>query len=208
MPANLTGVTLTAGLPAPQYRHADHLHGDGARRHHLRECRVSIRRPIQLAEWHLGLAHAAARLFDQPDVRLDAVGPAHLHPGGLCPRGGEHAAVQCDGYITYAIQPANLTGVTLTASPRAPQPTGTAITLTAAAQGGIAPANVEYKFVSEYRLTDGTWSAQTLLRDYATTPQCLWTPTLAENYTVVVYARTMGSTEAYNVYGYITYQVK
>ena len=120
---------------------------------------------------------------------------------------GSTAPYAVYSYIAYTIQPANLTGVTLSANKLSGQPTGTPITLTAAAQGGVAPGTVEYKFVSQYRLTDGTWSPATLLQDYSTTPTCVWTPAAAHAYTLVVFARTVGSTASYNVYSYITYSI-
>ena len=86
--------------------------------------------------------------------------------------------------------------------------TGTAITLTAAAQGGIASGNVEYKFVAEYQLADGTWATPMLLRDYATNPMYTWTPSDPLIYTLVVYARVVGSTQPYDVYGYINYAIQ
>ena len=51
---------------------------------------------------HLGDPHAAARLCDESHVHLDADGPAHLHPGGLRPRGGSTQPYVLR-YITYAI---------------------------------------------------------------------------------------------------------
>ena len=99
-------------------------------------------------------------------------------------------------YILYTIQPANLTGVTLSTDPTSPQLTGTTITLTAAAQGGIAPADVEYQFTALYRNADGSWAPTMLLRGYASNPQFVWTPASAENYTLVVAARVVGDTAA------------
>ena len=119
---------------------------------------------------------------------------------------GSTASYVATTYIGYLIQPANLTGVTLSANPSAPQMTGTPITLTAAAQGGIAAGNVEYQFYAQYKLADGSWSPEILIRDWNTNPQCSWTPALAENYYVTVAARAMGST-APVVTTYITYNI-
>ena len=209
LPANLTGVSLSAGLPAPQVT-GTAITLTAAAQGGIASGNVEYKfvAEYQLADGTWATPMLLRDYATNPMYTWTPSDPLIYTLVVYARVVGSTQPYDVYSYINYAIQPANLTGVTLTASPRAPQPTGMAITLTAAAQGGIAPANVEYKFVSEYRLTDGTWSAQTLLRDYATTPQCLWTPTLAENYTVVVYARTMGSTEAYNVYGYITYQVK
>ncbi len=97
--------------------------------------------------------------------------------------------------------------MTLSAAPPSPQQAGTTITLTAAAQGGMAYPNVEYQFVSQYKQADGSWSPDALISDWSTNPQCTWTPATAENYYVSVYARPLGSTAAYVVTTYINYNI-
>ena len=112
-------------------------------------------------------------------------------------------------YITFNITPVNLTGVTLTTSLQSPQSVATQIMLTAAAQGGIAPANVEYQFLAQYSLPNGTYSPLILLRDYATNPLYAWTPTSPQGYyLLIVDARVVGSTVPYNVYAYTPYVIK
>ena len=94
------------------------------------------------------------------------------------PLGGTTA--MANGYIPYTILPNNLTGVTLSVTPPAPQATGTQLTLTAAAQGGIAAGSVEYQFVAQYRNADGSWAPNILISDWNTDPHCTWIPTVAQ----------------------------
>ncbi len=110
--------------------------------------------------------------------------------------------------ISYPIEPANLTGVTLTASSASPQPAGMAIALTATAQGGIASPNVEYQFVAQYKNADGTWAPNILLQDWSTGNQCTWTPTTDEKYYLNVYVRPVGDTAPYAVTTYIVYTIQ
>ena len=110
-------------------------------------------------------------------------------------------------YITYTVRPANLTSVTVTANPSTQQVLGTSIILTAAAQGGIAPGDVQYQFLAEYRNPDGSWATPIMLQDYSTSAQCTWTPLLAHLYTVVINARVVGSTNAYDVESYILFNI-
>ncbi len=120
---------------------------------------------------------------------------------------GDTAPYAVTTYISYNILPANLTAVTLSANPPASQVTGTAITLTATPQGGIAAPNVQYQFVTQYKLIGGAWSPDVLIQDWSTNPQCSWTPLTAENYYVSVYARPVGDTAPYAVTTYITYNI-
>ena len=110
-------------------------------------------------------------------------------------------------YLLYTIQPANLTGVTLSTDPSSPQLSGATITLTAAAQGSIPAADVEYQFTALYQNADGSWAPALLLRGYANNPQFVWTPASAENYTLVVAARVVGDTAPYDVDNYIAYTI-
>ena len=120
---------------------------------------------------------------------------------------GSTALYTVTTYLPYTIQPANLTGVTLSASSAAPQVTGTTITLTASPLGGITYPNVEYQFVAQYNNADGTWAPNILIQDWSTSNQCTWTPVSAENYYLVVYVRPVGSTVAYAVTTYIPYAI-
>lgn len=69
-----------------------------------------------------------------------------------------------------------------------PRPVSTAITWTAYADGGTAP--LEYKFWL-YNSSTLSWS---VLQDYATSSQVIWTPAAAGSYTVQVWVRSTGST--------------
>ena len=70
--------------------------------------------------------------------------------------------------------------MTLSTDLRSPQLDGATITLTAVAQGSIAPADVEYQFTALYRNADGSWAPTLLLRGYASNPQFAWTPARGE----------------------------
>ena len=115
---------------------------------------------------------------------------------------GDYVPYVVTTYITYNIQPANLTGVTLTVSPPSPQQAGTPITFTANAQGGIAFPNVEYQFYVQYKLVNGTCSANILLQDWSTSNLCTWTPTTSQKYYVNVNVRPVGDTTPYAVTNY------
>ncbi len=120
---------------------------------------------------------------------------------------GNTAPYAAETYLAYNVLPTDLTGVTLAASPSAPQYTGKAITLTATVQGGIVYPNVQYQFVAQYKLTNGSWAPNILISDWSTTNQCTWTPTTAENYDVNVYARPVGDMAPYAQTTYITYSI-
>ncbi len=67
--------------------------------------------------------------------------------------------------FTFIDNPAQLTGITLTADPPDPILTGTTIILNATVEGsGIAADNVQYQFVAQYRLSDGSWAPNILLQ--------------------------------------------
>ncbi len=82
---------------------------------------------------------------------------------------------------------AGLSSVNLTASPASPQQVNTAITLRASATGGTT---IEYKF----NVTSPAGTT-TVLRDYATTDNCAWTPTTSGTYSLQVLAREQGTTQ-------------
>ncbi len=121
---------------------------------------------------------------------------------------GDTAPYAVTTYISYNILPANLTGVTLTASPASPLPVNSVITLTAAVQGGITPPNVQYQFVAQYKLANGAWAPNLLMSDWSTSSNCVWNPTTAENYYLNVYARPVGDTAPYAVTTYIVYTIQ
>ena len=110
-------------------------------------------------------------------------------------------------YIPYNIASANLTGVTITANLPSPQAVGTTINLTGAAQGGMSYPNVEYKFVAQYKLPNGTWAPNILIRDYDANPQCTWVASAAAKYYLNVYARPVGDNVPYTVTTYIVYTI-
>ena len=80
-----------------------------------------------------------------------------------------------------------VTSAAYTTNKTAPQPTGTAITFTATATGGVAPN--QFKWL----LKDGT--ATTVLANWSTTNTFTWTPVTANaNYRVSVWVRSAGNT--------------
>ena len=99
-------------------------------------------------------------------------------------------AAQAAAQLAYVINtppPAAVTSATLGASLASPQNTGTAITFTAGAAGGVNP--VQYKFFVQ----QGGGVAQ-MVRDWSATTSYAWTPTTAASYTVTVWARSAGVT--------------
>ena len=68
-------------LPATG-RRGDHPYRGGAGRHCSRRCRVSIHRAIPQCRRQLGADAAAARLCEQPAIRLDTGKRGELHAGG------------------------------------------------------------------------------------------------------------------------------
>jgi probable HAF family extracellular repeat protein len=76
--------------------------------------------------------------------------------------------------------------ITLTAGPGAPQQAGTSIVLTATAEGGVAP----YEF--KWFVADGSTSVT--VQDWSAAESFTWTPAVAGDYQVTVWARSAGST--------------
>ena len=111
-------------------------------------------------------------------------------------------------YISFNILPANLTGVTLTATPPSPQQVGIPLTLTATVQGGITAPNVQYQFYAQYKNADGSWAPNILIQDGSTSNQCTWTPATAEKYYLNVNVRPLGDTAAYAVTTYTVYLIQ
>ena len=118
-------------------------------------------------------------------VRVKAVNSTNLYD------------VQNDLFYTVSGASA-LSGVTLAASPVSPQLVNTPITLTATASGGT---NLEYQFSATL---NGT---ATVLRAYAGTPTCTWTPATAGSYTLQVLARVVGTTQNPNTTGSLSYTI-
>ena len=85
---------------------------------------------------------------------------------------------------SYPVTPGRLSAVALSVSPPAPQHPLTPVTLTASAAGS---GMVEYRF----QVIDGT-GALTVPRDYAAAPSCVWTPAVADTYTLQVLGRLVG----------------
>jgi sulfatase modifying factor 1 len=98
---------------------------------------------------------------------------------------------------------AAVTGVTLSSTPPSPVRVGTAVTLRAVA----TPAGtVAYKF--RVGIKSGASYGWTTLRDYGTTATCPWTPAAAATYSLVVYARTVGSMATYEAFTNLAVTVK
>lgn len=111
--------------------------------------------------------------------------------------------VLCLGLTTMAAQATGiLTAVNLTAAPVTPQPIKTPITLTATPTGG---SNVEYKFRAGYQDTVG-WH-WTELNAYSTSNTLRWAPVDVHIYTLIVWAREVGSKKGYDVTGTLSYRI-
>jgi len=81
----------------------------------------------------------------------------------------------------YAVG-AQLTAVTASAVPTAPQPNNTPITITATATGG---SNIQYQF---WIYNSSATPAWTQLQAYSPTATCVWTPSTFGNYLIAVTA--------------------
>lgn len=102
---------------------------------------------------------------------------------------------------TYNIL-APVSAVNLSVSPAAPRYPDTAITLTATPTDGI---NVEYRFRVGYQSAQGwRW---TDLSNYGPATTCVWTPVETRSYTLVVWAREVGSNSLYTVAGIQPYRI-
>ena len=94
--------------------------------------------------------------------------------------------------VSQALAAATLTSVT--GNVACPVNVGTAVTWTAMATGGTAP--LQYKF-QLYNQTTASWS---LLQDYSTSNQAIWTTTAAGSYNVQVWVRSAGSMVTYEAW--------
>jgi hypothetical protein len=90
-------------------------------------------------------------------------------------------------YVVSAPAVAPVTSATLTPNLASPQIAGASITFKAAAFGGVGPR--QFKFFVQ----PSGGSAQ-VVRDWDTSPNSVWTPATAGNYTVSVWARSAGVT--------------
>ena len=95
------------------------------------------------------------------------------------------------------------TAVTLSPSPASPQSPGTNVTWTAAASGGSG--SYEYQFL--VMNPAGIW---TVARAYSSTPTWIWNTTglATGTYYVQVWARSVGSANAYDVYNGANYRLQ
>jgi hypothetical protein len=103
---------------------------------------------------------------------------------------------------------AHFTVIPLTAIALAPQPgnvpvLGNALTFIATPTGG---AEVEYLFKAGYK--SGAGYIWITLRPYAQDAVCVWTPGEARTWSLVAYAREVGSPKPYDVYRSIAYTVQ
>jgi Tol biopolymer transport system component len=110
---------------------------------------------------------------------------------------------QYDTYIAIPYQVgAGLSAVALATAPRAPQPLGTPVTLTAQATGG---GEIEYRFRAGHKSGTGWfWSD---LTGYQRSATCEWTPASVRAWALVVWARQVGSPRTYDVYTSVPYSV-
>ena len=88
---------------------------------------------------------------------------------------------------------ANVTAVALTVSPSSPQTEDSPITLSAAPTSSTA---AELKFRAGYLDGNNIWQWSDL-SGYSSSASCVWTPTAAQNYIVVAWARDAGSPTTY-----------
>jgi hypothetical protein len=86
---------------------------------------------------------------------------------------------------------AQVTGLTLGVDRPSPQQLGTTVTFTAAASGGAGP--YEYR----YWISRAGAAYEAVSPSYGASETLLWTPAAADSYRVMVYARTQGSTVAF-----------
>jgi Tol biopolymer transport system component len=96
--------------------------------------------------------------------------------------------------VSYTVTPPRPTSVALTVEPRT-RKVGLPVILTAMAAGSD---RVHYQFRLGTRTSTG-WS-WTVLQPYSATATCAWTPTTPGTFTLAVWARAEGSSQAYDVY--------
>ena len=106
--------------------------------------------------------------------------------------------------LGYQVTIPPLTAVALAVTPTAPRPCNTPITLTATPTGG--GGQVQYLFRAGYVDATG-WHWSNVNTGYTTTASCVWTPTAANTYSLVVWARVVGHTTNYDQFASLGYQV-
>lgn len=97
---------------------------------------------------------------------------------------------------------AAISAVSLAVKPETKCLVNSTVTLTATTTGG---GSILYKFRVGY--VSGTTTIWTVLRDFASSPTCTWTPTVARSYTLEVSAKESTSGSPYDSIGTISYQV-
>jgi len=138
-----------------------------------------------LRDWSSSTTLAWGPSLPNPNYRVGAwvrsAGETADQPSGFPANSGSSMS------IAFPIQGPVVTLTSLMANLGAPRPSGTAITVTAAASGGTAP----YQF--KWLLWNGvTW---TMLADWSTSTTFAWTPNTANpNYRVGVWVRSVGET--------------
>ncbi|MHB8708787.1 MAG: hypothetical protein ACYC9I_07920, partial [Desulfuromonadales bacterium] len=115
---------------------------------------------------------------------------------------GSTAAYEAYSSLSYVLTSA-AKAVTLVPNDASPSPVGTAVTFTAAASGGSG--SYEYKFF--YKNPAGVWVTA---QNYAPAATWTWATTglAAGTYQVVVHARNVGSTAAYEAYTSLNYALQ
>ncbi|MEI7832509.1 MAG: SUMF1/EgtB/PvdO family nonheme iron enzyme [bacterium] len=99
-------------------------------------------------------------------------------------------------YISNFVVAPAVTSLALTASPSPITYVSIPTFLTATPTGG---GTLEYQFKAKYLSTSGVYVWLTL-QEYGASNTCTWTPTVAQSYTIIAYAREKGTTGAYKVY--------
>jgi hypothetical protein len=103
--------------------------------------------------------------------------------------GGASVAFEADRVISFTAISGSVTAVSLTPDKPSPQSVGTTIVFTAAATGGTSP-----QFQFWVQLVGGPF---TLLCAYSSSPTCPWTPSVAGDYVILVWARSGGASVAF-----------
>jgi hypothetical protein len=85
--------------------------------------------------------------------------------------------------LNYSVGP--VSSATLTANMTSPRNTGTAITFTANGSGGVTP--YQFKF-----FVQSSGASPQMVRDWSTTNTYTWTPSVAGDYTIIVWSRSAG----------------
>ena len=138
LPAQLTGVTLSANLPSPQNAGTAITLTAAAQGSDITAGNVQYQFEVQYQQ--ANGSWTAQTVLNDWSTSASCVWTAtgvHKYALLVYVRPVGNAANVVTSYLTFTIQPGNLSGVTLSANPQAPQYTGTTITLTAARRGGL-----------------------------------------------------------------------